>query len=91
MSGQFKSEDDIRNVPIATGGRLIKLGDFTTIRRGFEDPPTYTVRHNGQQVLMRGLDHRGRQRRRHGQGHRSGRRQDRGRVALWRRARARRR
>ena len=52
MSGQFKSEDDIRNVPIAAGGRLIKLGDFTTIRRSFEDPPTYTVRHNGQQVLM---------------------------------------
>ena len=41
VSGQFKSEDDIRNVPIAAGGRLIKLGDFTTIRRGFEiRPPT---------------------------------------------------
>src|SRR5688500_18318526 len=52
MSGQFKSEDDIRNVPIAAGGRLIKLGDLTTIRRSFEDPPPYTVRHNGQQVLL---------------------------------------
>ena len=52
VSGQFQSEDDIRNVPVAAGGRLIKLGDFTTVRRGFEDPPTYTVRHNGQQVLM---------------------------------------
>ena len=39
VSGQFKSEDDIRNVPIAAGGRLIKLGDFTTVRRGYEDPP----------------------------------------------------
>ena len=55
VSGQFQSEDDIRNVPIAAGGRLIKLGDFTTVRRGFEDPPTYTVRHNGQQVLMLGI------------------------------------
>ncbi len=55
VSGQFTSLDDIRNVPIAAGGRLIKLGDFTTITRGYEDPPTYTVRHNGQQVLMLGI------------------------------------
>jgi multidrug efflux pump subunit AcrB len=55
VSGQFASLDDIRNVPIAAGGRLIKLGDFTTITRGYEDPPKYTVRHNGQQVLMLGI------------------------------------
>ncbi len=55
VSGQFANLDDIRNVPIAAGGRLIKLGDFTTIARGYEDPPTYTVRHNGQQVLMLGI------------------------------------
>ena len=39
--------------PPAAG--VIKLGDFTTITRGYEDPPTYTVRHNGQQVLMLGI------------------------------------
>ena len=55
VSGQFTSLDDIRNVPIAAGGRLLKLGDFTTIARGYEDPPMYTVRHNGQQVLMVGI------------------------------------
>ncbi|HEU0205055.1 MAG TPA: efflux RND transporter permease subunit, partial [Burkholderiaceae bacterium] len=55
VSGQFDNLDDIRNVPIAAGGRQIKLGDFTTITRGYEDPPMYTVRHNGQQVLMLGI------------------------------------
>jgi multidrug efflux pump len=55
VSGQFSSEEDIRNVPVTAGGRTIKLGDFTTITRGYEDPPTYTVRHNGQQVLMLGI------------------------------------
>ena len=55
VSGQFSTLDDIRNVPISAGGRMIKLGDFTTITRGYEDPPTYTVRHNGQQVLMLGI------------------------------------
>jgi len=55
VSGQFTRLDDIRNVPIAVGGRELKLGDFTTITRGYEDPPQYTVRHNGQQVLMLGI------------------------------------
>jgi multidrug efflux pump subunit AcrB len=55
VSGQFASEEDIRNVPVTAGGRTIKLGDFTTVRRGYEDPPIYTVRHNGQQVLMLGI------------------------------------
>jgi multidrug efflux pump subunit AcrB len=55
VSGQFNSMDDIRRVPIAAGGRLITLGDITTITRGYEDPPTYTVRHNGQQVIMLGI------------------------------------
>jgi multidrug efflux pump len=55
VSGQFNSVDDIRNVPISAGDRLIKLGDITTITRGYEDPPTYTVRHNGQQVIMLGI------------------------------------
>jgi multidrug efflux pump subunit AcrB len=55
VSGQFATLDDIRNVPVAAGGRLLKLGDFTTVSRGYEDPPTYTVRHNGEQVLMLGI------------------------------------
>ncbi|HTP47415.1 MAG TPA: efflux RND transporter permease subunit [Casimicrobiaceae bacterium] len=55
VSGQFNSLDDIRNVPISAGGRQLKLGDFTTITRGYEDPPSYTIRHNGQQVLMLGI------------------------------------
>jgi multidrug efflux pump len=55
VSGQFTNLEDIRNVPISAGGRVIKLGDITTVTRGYEDPPTYTVRHNGQQVLMLGI------------------------------------
>jgi multidrug efflux pump subunit AcrB len=69
VSGQFTNLDDIRNVPIAAGGRTIKLGDIATVTRGFEDPPIYTVRHNGQDVLMVGIvDDRRRQRRRARQG-----------------------
>jgi multidrug efflux pump subunit AcrB len=55
VSGQFTNLDDIRNVPIAVGGRTIKLGDVATVSRGFQDPPVYTIRHNGQDVLMIGI------------------------------------
>lgn len=55
VSGQFTNLDDIRNVPVSAGGRTIKLGDIATVTRGFQDPPTYTIRHNGQDVLMVGI------------------------------------
>ena len=55
VSGQFASLDDIRQVPVVAGGRTIRLGDIATVTRGFEDPPFYTVRHNGQPVLMLGI------------------------------------
>jgi multidrug efflux pump subunit AcrB len=55
VSGQFAGEEDIRNVPIAADGRVIKLGDISTVTRGFEDPPSYTIRHHGKQVLMLGI------------------------------------
>ena len=55
VSGQFSSVEDMRNVPIVAGGRTIKLGDIATVTRGYEDPPSYTVRQNGQQVLMLGI------------------------------------
>src|SRR4029079_6077965 len=55
VSGQFNTLDDIRNVPISVSGRELRLGDFATVTRGYADPPTYTIRHNGQQVLMLGV------------------------------------
>jgi multidrug efflux pump subunit AcrB len=55
VSGQLASLDDIRHVPVTAGGRTIKLGDIAAVTNGYEDPPTYTVRHNGQPVLMLGI------------------------------------
>jgi len=55
VSGQFTNLDDIRNVPVSAGGRTIKLGDIATVKRDFQDPPVYTIRHNGQDVLMVGI------------------------------------
>lgn len=46
---------DVANVPIEVGGRLLRLADVADIKSGLEEPPQFTVRHNGRPVLMLGL------------------------------------
>src|SRR3954465_12664069 len=46
--------DDIRKIadtPIVAGGRNLKLSDVAEIRRGYEDPPTFLIRHQGEPAL----------------------------------------
>lgn len=46
---------DVAALPIEVGGRLLRVGDVAQVSAGFEDPPSYTVRHNGQPVVMLGV------------------------------------
>ncbi len=51
VSGAFETEADILNVNFAVDGRLIRLGDIATVRRGFADPPQPLFRVNGQDAI----------------------------------------
>ncbi|MEO1766275.1 efflux RND transporter permease subunit [Thiobacter aerophilum] len=42
-------------VPIRIGERLVKLADIATIRRGYEEPPSYLVRARGQDAVLLGV------------------------------------
>jgi multidrug efflux pump len=55
LTGSFRNAQDVAEVPIEAGGRMLRLGDVAQVRSGLEDPPQFTVRHNGQPVLMLGL------------------------------------
>ncbi|MFM8637626.1 MAG: efflux RND transporter permease subunit, partial [Betaproteobacteria bacterium] len=55
LPGSFQSAAEVADIPIEAGGRLLRLGDVATVRSGLEDPPQFTVRHNGQPVLMLGV------------------------------------
>lgn len=55
LGGAFDTLDAVRATPIAAGGRSLRLGDIATVRRGYEDPPSYFVRHEGQPALMLGV------------------------------------
>ncbi|PKO88866.1 MAG: multidrug transporter AcrB [Betaproteobacteria bacterium HGW-Betaproteobacteria-12] len=54
VDGALHSAADVAKVSIEAGGRLVRLSDIATVRAGFEDPPTYAIRHNGHPVLVIG-------------------------------------
>ncbi|MCA3561464.1 MAG: efflux RND transporter permease subunit [Aestuariivirga sp.] len=51
VSGAFESEQDIANVNFAVGGRMLRLADIATVRRGFSDPPQPLFRVNGEPAI----------------------------------------
>ncbi|ODN71888.1 efflux RND transporter permease subunit [Methylobrevis pamukkalensis] len=45
----------VEAVPVNAGGRVFRIGDIATVRRGFEDPPSFEVRHEGAEALAIGV------------------------------------
>ncbi|AXC14118.1 Acriflavin resistance protein [Acidisarcina polymorpha] len=52
LDGALNDLDKIRDTPITAGGRTLKLADVADVERGYEDPATFLVRHNGQPAMM---------------------------------------
>jgi multidrug efflux pump len=51
VSGAFRSEQDVRNVNFAFGGRMLRLSDIAQVRRGYSDPPQPLFRVNGEPAI----------------------------------------
>lgn len=45
----------IENTALAIDGRVIRLGDIATVRRGYADPPSFIIQNNGQNAVMVGV------------------------------------
>jgi len=52
LDGAFADLDLISDTPIVVGKRSFKLSDIADITRGYEDPATFAVRHNGEPALL---------------------------------------
>ena len=52
-TGNFNSLEDIKNmlISVGDGSQLVKLGDITTVSKGYIDPPTQIVRVNGKDAI----------------------------------------
>ncbi|MBX3588004.1 MAG: efflux RND transporter permease subunit [Ramlibacter sp.] len=56
VGGQFNAVEDLRAMPIrGSSGNQLRLGDIAEIKRGYVDPPTVKVRHQGKEVIALGV------------------------------------
>jgi multidrug efflux pump subunit AcrB len=54
FDGAYNSVQAIAETPIVAAGRTLKLSDLADVRRGYEDPATYIIRHEGEPTIMLG-------------------------------------
>jgi multidrug efflux pump len=56
VGGAFNSVEQLQAMPVrAANGNQLRLGDFASIRLGYEDPAQVLVRHNGQDSIALGI------------------------------------
>ncbi|MBI5719781.1 MAG: efflux RND transporter permease subunit [Burkholderiales bacterium] len=55
VDGRLSNVRDVSNVTVEVGGQLLRLADIATVRAGYEDPPSFSIRHNGVPVLAIGV------------------------------------
>ena len=55
VTGAFSGAAAIAAVPVQADGQVFRLGDIATVRRGYEDPPSFLVREGGKPALGLGV------------------------------------
>jgi len=55
VTGAIKSVEDLENLELRANGTTFRLGDFATVRRGYQDPPQEKMRFNGKEVVGLGI------------------------------------
>jgi multidrug efflux pump len=55
ITGAFSGVDAIAAVPVQVDGRIFRLGDIATVKRGYQDPPSFIVREGGKPALGLGV------------------------------------
>src|SRR3989449_5504932 len=52
LDGAYTDIEKIRDAPIVAGKQSFKLSDIAEVTRGYEDPATFVIRHNGEPSLL---------------------------------------
>ena len=56
VSGQFETDAQLRAMTIrGASGQMVRLGDIAEVKRGYVDPATVKVHHQGEQVIALGV------------------------------------
>ena len=52
LDGAFDDLQQIKEMPIVSNGHMLRLSDVADVTRGYEDPATFLIRHNGQDAQV---------------------------------------
>lgn len=55
VDGGFDELEKIRNTPIVSKGRTLKLSDIAKVVRGYEDPATFIIRNGTEPTVLLGI------------------------------------
>ena len=56
VAGQFRAVEELRAMPIrGSSGSQLRLGDIAEVKRGYVDPPSIKVHHQGKEVIAIGV------------------------------------
>ncbi|HEY1150031.1 MAG TPA: efflux RND transporter permease subunit [Pseudoduganella sp.] len=55
VSGALRTVKDLEELELRANGTTFRLGDFATIKRGYQDPPRDKMRFNGKEVIGLGI------------------------------------
>jgi multidrug efflux pump subunit AcrB len=55
VDGAYDDLQKIADTPIVAAGRTLKLSDIAQVRRGYEDPATFLIRHDGEPAMALGV------------------------------------
>src|SRR5262245_31596917 len=55
VTGAFSGVEAVAAVPVQADGRVFRLGDIATVKRDYEDPPSFIVRQDGKAAIGIGV------------------------------------
>jgi multidrug efflux pump subunit AcrB len=55
VTGAIKSVKELEDLQLRAGSTTFRLGDFATVKRAYQDPPTDKMRFNGKEVIGLGV------------------------------------
>ncbi len=55
LDGALDDLEKIRETPVVSNGRTLKLSDMAEVKRGYEDPPSFLIRNGGEPTIILGV------------------------------------
>lgn len=55
VDGAYGDLQKIADTPIVAAGRTLRLSDIADVRRGYEDPATFLIQHDGEPAMVLGV------------------------------------